>query len=128
MWISCSTGSAASNAAIWSGGCLVVAGEQAEHRDLVVGRAVERPALAPARERAVEADRAGQAGVAAVAGMNDCAPPKQKPTVTARSAPGACRTSAVATSSATVSGVVCATCGMYSKSSSRGPSPAVRPK
>ena len=43
---------------------LVVAGEQAEHRDLGLGRAVERPALAVALERAVEADDARQAGVA----------------------------------------------------------------
>ena len=40
---------------------LVVAGEQAEHRDLGLGRAVERPALPVALERAVEADDAGQA-------------------------------------------------------------------
>ena len=51
--------------------------------------------------------------------MNDCAPPKQKPTVIARSVPSAA--SAASTSSATVSGLVCWTCGMYSKLSSRGP-------
>jgi hypothetical protein len=65
-----------------------------------------------------------------VAARNDCVPPKQKPTVLAPAAPvrSFSAASAAAASCCTVRGRVCRTCGMYSKSSPRGPSPAVRPK
>ena len=65
-----------------------------------------------------------------IAARNDCEPPKQKPTVTKLVAPVRSTSADLAASASACTWVtrVCSTCGMNSKSSSRSPVPAVRPK